>query len=226
MTEVSPIVLGYFPFRGVVLDDSRLGDFKTSVIFYWGSRSYFREGPFTNNPLHGSSSIEDVISHGALSNDLRRLKPEKIFISDSELHSTEMLYLIYSGVAAGLAFGMGKLVGSILSELGKDIYNKIKNSINKEIEANSGDYGGIIVEICIKIDDQDRYICFFNPMRGRFSTSAEQFDKDLDNAYSFLLENADRLPQFDKVAVDLETLRDKLADEKTIKECQEGKDEE
>lgn len=209
MQEPTPITLGYFPLGRVQLDNREIGDFKTSVIFYWGSRSHFVEGPFTNNPLHGDVSIEDVISIGALSNDLRKMKSKDIFISESELHSTEMLYLVYTGAAAGLAFGVGKLVGSILNELGKDIYNRIKHSMTREIEANSGESGGVIIEICIKVDDQDKYIVFFNPLQAKASTSATQFDEDLENAFFFLLENTDKFHQFDKLAVNLETLRDK-----------------
>jgi len=176
--------------------------FKTAVIFYKGSRSRNMQHPEKTNPFHGNISVDMLAKQGALSRSMIDIDPNKYKIVDSEIFSTDILYIIFGGFAAGLGFGISKLAGSILEEAGKDIYHKIKNAI-KGFKPHVDSYlnPADIVEICIQIED-DRYLCFFNP-------DLDKLDEDFEKIYQFLLENKSKIKHFDKKLVDLESLKEK-----------------
>jgi hypothetical protein len=70
-----------------------------------------------------------LAKRGALSPSLLYIDPDEYAkrIVDSEIFSTDILYIIFGGLAAGFGFGFGisKFFGSLLEEAGKDMYYKV-----------------------------------------------------------------------------------------------------
>jgi hypothetical protein len=213
LEDPRPHILGYL-WSELRFSIPEVPPFTTAVIFFWGSHSQYVAGYESVNPIHGNVTIDYVRNHGALANDLRHhadrpivrvggqvtgssSKPRPIYLIDGETQSTQIWYLVYTAAAVGLGFGVGKFVGSILSELGKDVYLRIKRSIFKTLDASPAR----VIEICIEIDD-NRYVSFFMPHHDY-----TRLEIDLNNAYRYLEENRHNLGAFQNESVDLDVLR-------------------
>ena len=104
----------------------------------------------------------------------------------------DILYFIFGGFAAGLTYGIGKIAGSILSEVGKDFYKKIKQCIKSAFCSENQ-----IIEVCIEIE-HGRYICFLFP-------DVNRLDQDFAKAYEVIMDNIENIHNLRSALFNLES---------------------